>query len=706
MPKSPESLNTPLAAAASLLPPGSTVVGFGGYVGGSRVDCSLTSTSDAPPSMDIDVEVSQHLKRLSRRDTTTKLKALTSLSRLIKQKTSKEIIAIFPLWAFEYRKLLLDYNREVRRATHDTMACLVSAAGRDLAPHLKFLIGPWWVSQFDSVYEASQAAKRSFQTAFPAQERRVDALILYSSEIFTYIEENLKLTPKSLSDIATASDELEEMHQQVLSSSLLALTTVLDVFVSGHSESSASENMTGESKVALKARNIAVSTAEKLCSSHRYFHDFLKSQRPAIRSAAYSVVRSCIKNIPHAISEEDVKVLAGTILGSFKENNPACHASMWDALILFTKSFPDSWTSVNVQKSILWNFLRSGCYGSQQVSYPALVLFLEAVPSKAVTGNKFFLEFFQNLWEVRHLSYSSNADRLSFFLALQECFIWGLRNASRYCEDARAIHHFQRTLVDEIITGLLWHEYLLVSSSKYQDVAFTQSQLEDSIQPIHKEPREAINSRHSKDYEEILGKCIIKILSEIHCLEHDLLLVFALKFQANRLDIFQQTESSSRNLDSVVRFISLLDKQSVQKGETWPLLDLVGPALKKTFPLIEALIQGGIAHELYSEIVQSSNVELDRGSKTNENLHGKESDSGDLWYDDDVTSHEHSVEKMNKGSDMEREWQRRHNHFHKIGYRDGLIAGKEAAAQEGFNIGFKNSVFAGYNWGLVRGITK
>lgn len=41
-----------------------------------------------------------------------------------------------------------------------------------------------------------------------------------------------------------------------------------------------------------------------------------------------------------------------------------------------------------------------------------------------------------------------------------------------------------------------------------------------------------------------------------------------------------------------------------------------------------------------------------------------------------------------------------------IGYRDGVIAGKEAAAQEGFNIGFKESVLNGYNWGLVRGITR
>ncbi|KAK4419849.1 E3 ubiquitin-protein ligase listerin [Sesamum alatum] len=581
--------------AASLLPSGVTAVGFGGYVGSSRVDSSLATAPDASPFLDIDGEVAQHLKRLARKDPTTKLKALASLSQLIKQKSAKEIAKIIPQWAFEYKKLLLDYNREVRRATHDTMTNLVGAVGRDLAPHLKPLIGPWWFSQFDSIYEVSQAAKRSFQTAFPAQERRVDALMLYSTEIFTYIEENLKLTPQSLSDKETPSDELEEMHQQVLSSSLLALAALLDVFFSWHSDSSATENVTGESKHAVKARTIAASAAEKLFSSHKYFLDFLKSERPAIRSAAYSVVRSCIKNIPHAISEGDMKVLAGTILGSFQEKNPACHSSMWDTFLLFSKSFPESWHAVNVHKTILsrlWNFLKNGCFGSQQVSYPALVLFLEIVPSESITGGKFFLDFFHSLWAGRSMSYSSNADRLAFFLAVEECFLWGLRNASRYCEGVDATNHFQHTLVDEILLGLLWHEYMLAVSSRYQEAAVplcTQGESKNSIQHVHKEPREAVNSKHSMEYEESLGKCIIKILSQIHCLKHDLLLAFSSKFQADCLDIFQQTEYSSQNVLWVVKFILLLDKHAVQKGETWPLLDLVGPALKKSFPLIETL---------------------------------------------------------------------------------------------------------------------
>lgn len=34
---------------------------------------------------------------------------------------------------------------------------------RDLAPHLKSIMGPWWFSQFDLASEVSQAAKSSLQ---------------------------------------------------------------------------------------------------------------------------------------------------------------------------------------------------------------------------------------------------------------------------------------------------------------------------------------------------------------------------------------------------------------------------------------------------------------------------------------------------------------------------------------------------------------
>ncbi|CAH2053152.1 unnamed protein product [Thlaspi arvense] len=54
---------------------------------------------------------------------------------------------------------------------------------------------------------------------------------------------------------------------------------------------------------------------------------------------------------------------------------------------------------------------------------------------------------------------------------------------------------------------------------------------------------------------------------------------------------------------------------------------------------------------------------------------------------------------------MNRESEKRREHFHMSGYRDGIIAGKEAAAQQGYNVGYKESVLAGYKFGIVRGVS-
>ncbi|KAL9421074.1 hypothetical protein AB3S75_038605 [Citrus x aurantiifolia] len=112
-------------------------------------------------------------------------------------------------------------------------------------------------------------------------------------------------------------------------------------------------------------------------------------------------------------------------------------------------------------------------------------------------------------------------------------------------------------------------------------------------------------------------------------------------------------------------------------------------------------MEGSIAKNLYSESLQLSELELDPPSTTN--LSG--CDGGDLLDGDDGSVWGGSNEEFDKETDLDREWQRRRDQFHTIGYRDGLLAGKETSAQEGFNMGFKESFHSGYNWGLVRGVT-
>ncbi|EMS49922.1 hypothetical protein TRIUR3_11505 [Triticum urartu] len=70
----------------------------------------------------------------------------------------------------------------------------------------------------------------------------------------------------------------------------------------------------------------------------------------------------------------------------------------------------------------------------------------------------------------------------------------------------------------------------------------------------------------------------------------------------------------------------------------------------------------------------------------------------DSWCDaSDSTGHD---------SSLHREWTHRQDQFHKMGYRDGMTEGQKDAAQEGFNLGHRQSADVGYKWGLVRGITR
>uniref|UniRef100_A0A1D1ZG63 E3 ubiquitin-protein ligase listerin n=2 Tax=Anthurium amnicola TaxID=1678845 RepID=A0A1D1ZG63_9ARAE len=570
--------------AASLSPSGGSSFGFGGYLGSSRIESSSVN-EETGPAFDVDAEMSQHLKRLGRKDPTTKVKALTSLSILFKQTSGEELVQIVPKWAFEYKKLLYDYSREVRRATHEAMANLVATVGRGLAPHLKSLMGPWWFSQFDPISEISQAARRSLEAAFSSQEKRFDALVLCRSEIFLYLDENLRLKPQEMMDKSIPMDQLEEMHQLVISSSLLSVATLVDVLLGIKLPIYDSENLKTGLKGATKVRQTVISSAEKIFSTHKFFLEFVKSKNPRVRSATYSILASYIKHIPHVFNEENIKPLSAVILGAFQEKDASCHSSMWDMILLFSRKFPDCWSHGNKQKSSFahfWLFLRNGCYGSQQVSYPILILFLDAIPPKTVIEDFFLMNFFQNLWLGRN-PHSSSSDQLALFEALKECFLWGLFSTTRFFPEEDSFCHFQVTLIHNILVMLLWHDYLLIGG---KDVDGQFSGI--SSGSTKDDPR----LNYPTGYLQELARCIIGILSNISSRKSSLLVPFCASFWKDCMDILQQEENMQKysvHTEQIVNFLLLLDQHATQKNETWPLEHMAGPLFAKLFPLIKSL---------------------------------------------------------------------------------------------------------------------
>ncbi|KAK9698439.1 hypothetical protein RND81_08G104500 [Saponaria officinalis] len=67
----------------------------------------------------------------------------------------------------------------------------------------------------------------------------------------------------------------------------------------------------------------------------------------------------------------------------------------------------------------------------------------------------------------------------------------------------------------------------------------------------------------------------------------------------------------------------------------------------------------------------------------------------EAWFDDDCDNE----------LELHNEWKLRRDKFYTDGYREGTIEGQKDAAQNGFNLGFKDSVMVGYKWGIIRGVT-
>lgn len=151
----------------------------------------------------------------------------------------------------------------------------------------------------------------------------------------------------------------------------------------------------------------------------------------------------------------------------------------------------------------------------------------------------------------------------------------------RYCDSVEAIHNFRRTIVDEVLLKLVWHDYLLV--------------------PPSEENMKKLDNKYQVGHVQEFGRCIIDILSGLFSLEPNLLSVFCQKFEEFCLEAFLQSNNfeSCENVEKIIRFLLLVDLHAVQKGETWPLSYLVGPMLSKSFQLIQTIVSFLSVHQLY-----------------------------------------------------------------------------------------------------------
>ncbi|CAM5079418.1 unnamed protein product [Eretmochelys imbricata] len=385
-----------------------TVPGFIGF-GTSQSDLGYVPAVQGAEEIDslVDADFRMVLRKLSKRDVITKLKAMQEFGAMCKERESEVVKGVLPYWPRIYCKISLDHDRRVREATQQAFEQLILKVKKHLAPYLKSIMGYWLIAQCDTYSPAASAAKVAFETAFPSS-KQPEALAFCKEEVLNMLQDHLlKETPDTLSDPQTVpEEEREAKYFRILTCSLLALKKLL----------------------CMLPKNETHSLEEKLIplQSQNKFWKYGKHSIPQVRSAFFELVSTFCQLLPESMKVEGPRVCPAVLLSIDDSDAVVCPA-LWESVLYVLVTIEDCWSHVNAKKGVLpklWIVLREGGRGLATVIYPNLLPLISKVPH-GITEPKldfyrtFFSSIIQGLSSERTIA--SHSECSAIISAFMEC---------------------------------------------------------------------------------------------------------------------------------------------------------------------------------------------------------------------------------------------------------------------------------------------
>lgn len=130
------------------------------------------------------------LKKLTKKDPVTKVKALQEFSELIGNSEVEIVKSVLPFWPRIYVNLTTDTEHRVRETAQIAQNAVVLKAGKNIAPYLRQLAPAWICSQYDTYPPAASIASNSFKNAFPPYKLK-DVFVFCENEIVDYLTKSL-----------------------------------------------------------------------------------------------------------------------------------------------------------------------------------------------------------------------------------------------------------------------------------------------------------------------------------------------------------------------------------------------------------------------------------------------------------------------------------------------------------------------------------
>ena len=328
---------------------------FGGFGSFQTSASPLAYVAEQPDLSHIsEPSVVVSLKNLSKKDSTTKAKALDELLDSLKNNADTPVLTA---WADLYPRTSIDNSQIVRRNAHTLQGELTAVAGKRIAPLLPKIIPSWLAGTFDSDKSVARAASDALDKSFATPEKRAVLWKLYKDSICERIEDALlQQTSTTLSDERTTSpDEAEQKYVRVVGTGLRLLTQLITDGLD----------------------NVEILQEKKLW-------DFAHHEDSYLRNAVCNLLRTALSR--------DIQGLDWTVLStsflykSLNKSQTGSSRAYVQALCKLTEARPTIWTSDYTAKTAaskrLLQYLRHGAQNGPQEVWALLVRLVQLIPSE------------------------------------------------------------------------------------------------------------------------------------------------------------------------------------------------------------------------------------------------------------------------------------------------------------------------------------
>ncbi|XP_043106094.1 E3 ubiquitin-protein ligase listerin [Puntigrus tetrazona] len=427
--------------AADLLARESGIVpGFVGFGVSTSSDPGYVPAVQGAEEIDnlVDADFRMVLRKLSKRDAVTKLKAVQEFGAMCQEREPDVVKGVLPYWPRIYCRISVDHDRRVREATQLAFEQLVLKVKRNLAPYLKSIMGHWLISQCDTYSPAASAASSAFQAAFPLN-KQAEAISFCKDEVVNVLQDNLlKETADTLSDPQSVpEEEREAKYIRLLTCSLLALKRLLSV-------------LPEQDRELLKERLTQLLAQGK-------FWKYSKHKTPQIRGAFFELIATMCAHTPQLIQAEAARACSSVLL-SIDDTDPVVLPPLWEAVLHILSCVDNCWAHVNARKGVmpkLWVLLKEGGRGLATSLHPNLLPFISKLPAEITQPNlEFSRAFLTSVIEglSSDRATSSPSESAAIIFATMEClrFII-LQNAG----DEQEQRNIQNMLISEQLLPLI-----------------------------------------------------------------------------------------------------------------------------------------------------------------------------------------------------------------------------------------------------------